>query len=297
MSETRLAFDARNQLGEGVVWCERTQRVWWTDIQCATLWSYLPATGESQARAMPERLASFALTRRDDTLLLGLESRLAFYNVVTGAMHTVCEVEPELHTTRLNDGRCDRFGNFVFGTVNEESRRERIAGFYRLHADLRLERLPLDGVAIANSICFSPDGSRMYYCDTMAGVIRCCDYGPGADDLRNDRVFVDLRGDRGSPDGSAVDSRGGVWNAQWGGARVVRYAPDGSVDRVVEVPVSQPSCVCFGGERLDRLFITTARDELSPDVLELESLAGGLFYADVPDVRGLPECRFSGLPL
>ncbi len=292
MSEVQLAVDSRNQLGEGVVWCERTGRIWWTDIQRSSLWCLEPSSGKAHSRAMPERLGSFALTRDDDTLLLGLASRLAFFHVSSGAIEPICDVEPELRTTRINDGRCDRQGNFVFGTLNEDPQRERIGSFYRLRADLRLEKLPLGGVAIPNSICFSPDGSRMYYCDSTVGIIRCCDYGPQADDVRNDRVFVDLRDGPGSPDGSTVDAEGGVWNAQWGGARVVRYTPDGVQDRVLAVPVSQPSCVCFGGDGLTRMYITTARDELTEAALQREPEAGGLFCADLTNVRGLPESRF-----
>lgn len=295
MSEARLAVDAHNQLGEGVLWCDRTQRVWWTDIQRATLWCHQPSTGVTLTWPMPERLASFTLTRRDDTLLLGLESRLAFFNLSTGVVDTIRDIEPEMGTTRLNDGRCDRYGNFVFGTLNEEPQRERIGSFYRLDASFRLEKLPLGGVAIPNSICFSPDGSRMYYCDTTEGVIRCCEYGPDLSDVRNGRVFVEVSGN-GGPDGSTVDSKGGIWNAQWGGACVVRYRPDGTVDRVIALPVSQPSCVCFGGSNLMRLYITTARDELTAEALEEEAAAGGLFQVDVPEVRGLPESRFGGLP-
>lgn len=296
MSEAQLAVDARNQLGEGVLWCERSERVWWTDIQRGVLWCHVPATGKTSSWNMPERLACFALTQDNGILLLGLASRLAFFHLSTGIVETICEVEAELSATRLNDGRCDRYGNFVFGTLNEEPQRERIGSFYRLNAELQLERLPLGGVAIANSICFSPDGTRMYYCDSTAGIIRCCDYGPRPGDVCNARTFVDLRGGPGSPDGSTVDSRGGVWNAQWGAARVVRYTPDGAMDRVLPVPVSQPSCVCFGGSNLMQLYITTARDELPEAVLEKEPSAGGLFCAALPDMRGLPECRFGGLP-
>jgi L-arabinonolactonase len=296
MSEVQLAVDARNQLGEGVLWCERSERVWWTDIQRGVLWCHVPATGKTSSWNMPERLGSFALTQDDGTLLLGLASRLAFFHLSTGIVDTICEIEPEQETTRLNDGRCDRFGNFVFGTLNEEPRRAKIGSFYRLNADLHLEKLPLGGVAIPNSICFSPDGRSMYYCDSTVRTIHCCDYGPWLDDICNDRIFVDLRGGPGSPDGSTVDSRGGVWNAQWGASRVVRYAPDGSRDCIIPVPVSQPSCVCFGGSNLTQLYITTARDELPEDVLEMEPTAGGLFRADLQDVRGLPECRFGSLP-
>lgn len=292
MRGVRLAVDSRNQLGEGVLWCERTRRVWWTDIQRSTLWCHEPASGKVSSWPMPERVGSFALTWDDDMLLLGLASKLAFLDLSTGAIKTICDVEPELSTTRINDGRCDRQGNFVFGTLNEDPRRERTGSFYRLRANLRLEKLPLGGVAIPNSICFSPDGSRMYFCDSTVGIIRCCDYGPELGDLRNARDFVDLSSGPGAPDGSTVDADGGVWNAQWGGARVVRYTPEGMADRVISVPVSQPSCVCFGGDGLTQMYVTSARDELTEAVLESEPLAGGLFCADLTDVRGLPESRF-----
>lgn len=294
MSEVCLAVDSRNQLGEGVLWCDRTQRVWWTDIQRSALWCHVPASGKTFSFSLPERLGSFALTEDDDILLLGLASRLAFFRISSGAIDTICDVEPEIATTRINDGRCDRQGNFVFGTMNEDPRRERIGSFYRLRAGLQLEKLPLGGVAIPNSICFNPDGTRMYYCDTTAGIIRCCDYGPRLDDLRNERDFVDLRGGPGAPDGSTVDAEGGVWNAQWGGARVVRYTPDGVQDHVLPVPVSQPSCVCFGGDGLKRMYVTTARDDLSEADLAREPSAGSLFCAELTEMQGLPESRFGG---
>jgi L-arabinonolactonase len=294
MSGVRLAVDARNQLGECVLWCDRTERIWWTDIQRATLWCCEPAAGRTHSWKMPERLGSFALTESEDTLLLGLESMLAFYQLSTGAVEPICAVEPELGSTRINDGRCDRRGNFVFGTLNEDRRRERIGSFYRLDPGLHLEKLPLGGVAIPNSICFSPDRARMYYCDSTEAIIRCCDYGPRLEDIRNDRVFVELEAGPGSPDGSTVDSNGGVWNAQWGGARVVRYTPDGRTDRVVAIPTSQPSCVCFGGKDLNHLYVTTARDELPDSVLETEPLAGGLFCAALTGLHGIPEGRFGG---
>jgi L-arabinonolactonase len=302
MNDVSVAVDAHNQLGEGVLWCERTARLWWTDIRRSVLWCHEPASGATSSRAVPERLCSFALTPDDDVLLLGLSSRLAFFHVRSGALKTICEVEPELATTRLNDGRCDRQGRFVFGTMNEDNRREKIGSFYRLGTDLRLEKLPLGGVAIANSICFSPDGSRMYYTDSMEKTIRCCNYGPGcgpgSEEFANKRVFTVLDAGPGAADGSTVDSEGRLWNAQWGGSRVVCYTPEGRVHHVIHLPVSQPTCVCFGGEELRQLYITTAHDELSAEVLARQPAAGSLFQAMpgglASKARGLAESRFLG---
>lgn len=289
-----LLIDCQNTLGECVLWCERTGRLLWTDIEGASLWCHTLATGWTTQYQMPERLASFALTNDDDRLLLGLASQLAFYRFSNGQLAPICAIEPHLTTTRVNDGRCDRQGRFVFGTINQARGHEPIAGFYRLNCDLSLDRLALEPVGIANSICFSVDGSLMYHADSTSKKIRCCDYDPMTGSVSNARIFVDLGTAPGVPDGSTVDASGYVWNAQWGGARIVRYAPDGTIDRIMGLPVSQPSCITFGGASLDDLFVTSARADLSESALVRETGAGGIFTTRISDVKGLPEQRFQG---
>ncbi len=286
-----LMLDVENQLGEGVLWCDRSRRVLWTDILGSKLFAHDPATGDTTSWPMPEPLASLALTDNADRLLLGLASQLAFFDLSTGTVTSVCTVEAGL-TTRLNDGRCDRQGRFVFGTFNTVEPRERIGSFYRLGHDLVLERLPLANCAIANSICFSPDGATMYYCNSPDRAIRCCDYDPVTGAISNDRVFVTLDGDAGEPDGSCIDAEGYLWNAQWGASRVVRYAPDGQVERVVESPALQPSCVAIGGVDLNVLYVTSARVGMSEPAVH----DGGLFKQVLAGVQGLPESRFAGQP-
>lgn len=276
-----------NQLGECVLWCERTGRILWTDILGSALFAHHLGSGQTSTWKMPERLASFALTTIEDRLLLGLASQLAFFDFSTGQVTTITQVEATL-PTRLNDGRCDRFGNFVFGTLNEEEREEpkaAIGAFYRLNAaDLSLERLALRPVAIANSICFSLDGATMYYCDSPEQTIRCCDYPS----LQNDRVFAATQG-AGVPDGSCVDADDFLWNAQWGDAKLVRYAPDGGVDRVVAMPATQPTSVAFGGPGLDVLLCSSATVGLAAPGAQ----DGALFAGSVAGVKGLPEGRFA----
>jgi L-arabinonolactonase len=289
-----LVLDACNTLGEGVTWCAREQALYWTDIHQSTLWRFRPADNSTRQWPMPERLASLALCEKDGWMLLGLASGLAFFHRGTGELIRIAEVEAGL-PTRINDGACDRQGRFVFGTLHEPSAGEtrRAAGsFYRLHADLALEQLALGPVAISNSIAFSPDGSTMYYCDSTSGVVRRCTYGAQVADIR---VHVDVSHLKGDPDGSAVDTEGGLWNAQWGLGRVVRYDRDGNEDVVIAVPTRQPTRVAFGGEHLNRLYITSARDGLSAEALADEPHAGGLFAVDVP-FTGIPEPRFAGHP-
>lgn len=287
--------DAHNMLGEGILWCEREQALYWTDIHASTLWRCRPADGAVRQWGMPERLACLALCETDGWLLLGLASRLAFFHPESGELQTIVEVEAGM-PTRLNDGACDRQGRFVFGTLHEPvdgNRKRAVGSFYRLRADLTLERLPLPGVAISNSVAFGTDGSTMYFCDSPTRIIQCCDYG---DTLGAPRVFAQLDDERGEPDGSAVDADGGVWNAQWGLGRIVRYARDGSIDCTIAVPASQPTRMAFGGKDFRTLYITSARDGLSDSALQQQPCAGALFHGRTT-VAGLPESRFAGAPL
>lgn len=293
----RAVLEAGNRLGEGVLWCPRTQALYWTDIHAAVLWRYTPNDGSTCQWHLPERLASFALCETDGWLLLGLASQLAFFQLDSGRLLPIIEVEPGL-PTRLNDGVCDRQGRFVFGTLHENASGEakrRIGGFHRLNADLTLEQLPIEPVAISNSLAFSPDGGTMYYCDSPTRRIRACDYHADGR-LGPSRTFVELGDINGEPDGSAVDADGGLWNAQWGMSRVVRYRVDGRIDGVVQVPTRQPTRVAFGGAALDTLYITSARDGLSAEVLRREPLAGALF-AVAAGACGVPEARFAGIPV
>ncbi|AXF15505.1 SMP-30/gluconolactonase/LRE family protein [Paraburkholderia caledonica] len=288
-----LLLDTKCTLGEGATWCARTGRFYWTDIEGARLWRYDPSDGRSTFWPMPERLATFALCADPHYLLLGLASQLAFFDIATGQTRHIVDVEAGMNT-RVNDGRCDRQGRFVFGTKDEGSPLQAIGGFYRLDHDLSLERLPLPAPAISNSIAFSPDGATMYYCDSPTRGIRACDYRADGG-IANDRLFVRLADATGEPDGSTVDRDGGLWNAQWGGRRVVRYGADGVETERVEVPTAQPSCVALGGAQLGTLYITSARVGLDAAALAGDSRAGGVFIA-TPARRGLPEPVFQGAP-
>ncbi|WP_260854151.1 SMP-30/gluconolactonase/LRE family protein [Paraburkholderia sp. BCC1886] len=290
-----LLLDSTSTLAEGATWCARSGRFYWTDIEGQKLWRHDPADGSTSLWRLPERLATFALCANARYLLLGLATHLAFFDLETGTLQRIVDVEPGLDT-RVNDGRCDRQGRFVFGTKDEASPVRTIGGFYRLNHDLSLERLPLPAPSISNSIAFSPDGATMYYCDSPSREIRVCDYRADGS-IGNDRVFTLLTDADGEPDGSTVDSEGGLWNAQWGGRRVVRYGVDGVESERVDVPTAQPSCVAFGGASgsFDTLYITSARIGIEPDALADDAHAGGVFVA-TPARRGLPEPVFQGAP-
>ena len=285
---TQLLVDCRARLGECVLWCDRLAALYWTDIESATLSRWHSADGHIRSWTLPERVGSFALCTDPRQLLLGLASGIALFDLEREALTAVVAVEADQPTTRINDGRCDAQGRFVFGTFNAAERP--IGHFYRVHADLSVETLPLPAVAVANSIAFSPDGTRMYFADSPTRTIHCVDYHADGR-LGTPRVFARLGEREGYPDGSAVDAEGGLWNAQWDGACVVRYGANGSITDRVALPTRRPTCPAFGGAHLERLFVSTARIGLDEAVLGQEPMAGGIFAA-VPGRRGLREHRF-----
>jgi L-arabinonolactonase len=294
-----LVVDGRNILGEGIVWDDKGARLFWTDIEGSELWSHAPATGALQRWPLPERLCSLALTHDDGRLLLGLASGLAFFDLASGEIDRICDVEAHLPTTRLNDGRTDRQGRFVFGVFNQaENPKDPVGGFYRLNHDLSLERLPLGGVAIANSICFSPDGRTMYYADSATREIRCCEYNTNVTDpatgaIANVREFAAADAAPGDPDGSTIDADGYLWSTRWGAGQVVRFAPDGTVDRVLTLPAPQPTCPAFGGPDLDVLYVTSATVGLRAGQLADAPKSGGVFAKKLI-FKGLAEVKFAG---
>lgn len=293
-----LAVDCRCTLGEGVVWCERRGAVLWTDIEGARLWMHVREQEVTRSWRLPDRLGSFALCH-SGRLLLGLAKGLAVADI-DAATHDNLPVTPLVTVesslpTRINDGRTDRAGNFVFGTMDDEHKEAPIGSFYQYSRRHGLRRLDLSRVAIANSICFSPDGCTMYFCDSRQRRIMQCDYDSESARVSNVREFANLASHIGFPDGSTVDADAGLWNAEWGASMVRRYTPEGRLDRQIAVPVKNPTCVGFGGRNLGELYITSARQEMTRQELETMPQAGGVYRIVPGTIRGLSDSVFRDL--
>lgn len=294
-----LAHAQAATLGEGLQWHAGSGRWWWTDIENARLYAWTPGAAARLEVELPERLGCFAHTRSGG-LLLGLASQLATLRlpdlqavgVVRAAPEPLVAVEAALPTTRINDGRCDRDGAFVFGTLDEARPRQAIGGFYQYSHAHGLRRLALDGVAIANSICFSPDGRRMHYCDTLTRRLMVCDYDSPTARVSEPRVFATKEVPDAWPDGSTIDAQGALWNAEWGHGSVARYAPDGRLLARYAVPAPHVSCPALGGPAGDQLAVTTARQELTSAQLMAHPASGSLFAGPVPPGLYLPEVLF-----
>lgn len=279
-------------LGESIIWDNRSHRFWWVDVPAGVLYR-----GEEGGQApdrwqFPEALGHVALTENPDRVVLGLASGLELFEAPTGTRTRLVTVPHAAPGMRLNDGRCDRHGHLVFGTMSEGGKGSRGAFWWYSAAD-GLRRFDLPAPAIPNGICFSPDGALMYFTDSTDKVIRVCDYDAAAGKVSNIRTFSDPGQVAWEPDGSCVDAEGGVWNAQWAASRIVRYRADGQLDRIIETPALQPTCPCLGGENFDVLYSTSAR--IGIDAQRLTAADGEILSWQGLGVGGLPEGRVAGL--
>ena len=286
MNDTaKLLIDSQCALGEGPFWHAGREQLFWFDINNKTLFA-ANAEGAVQNQWQFDEIVAAAAIIDDATLALATETGLKRFDMVTGETVHLVDIERDVPANRTNDSRMHPSGAFWIGTmVKDEGPKDGAVYHYRAGVLTKI----ISNVAIPNATCFSPDGRTAYWTDTPDQKILKCAVDPetgmpvGAWEL-----FADVSEHRGYPDGAVVDSAGYLWNARWGGSCVIRYAPDGSIDRIIEVPVSQVTCPAFGGKDLKRLFLTSANKTMSAEQLAEEKVAGGVFYIDL-DVAGQPE--------
>ncbi|MDE0780394.1 MAG: SMP-30/gluconolactonase/LRE family protein [Alphaproteobacteria bacterium] len=282
-------------LGESPVWSVDEQVLYWLDIKAPSLHRYDPASGKDEAWPVAQEIGSIAL-RAGGGLVGALRDGFAYLTPGEDRLEWIGNPEPGRPESRLNDGRVDRQGRFWAGSMHDPEgppqsyfEREPVGAFYRLDGDGSIHRM-IEGILVSNGLCWSPDGTRMYAADSPTRTIRTWSYDPETGNICDEQVFVTIpeEPDRGTPDGATVDAEGGVWIAEFRGSRITRFYPDGTEDRMIELPVSSPTCPMFGGLDLRTLYVTSAKIMLSPDELGREPLAGALFALDV-GIAGLPE--------
>ncbi len=289
-SEPRCVAPVGDRCGEAATWCDSDNTLYWTDVNRFLIHALDPRTNSVRSWLFDEPVVALSLTENDDELLVALGSRLIFWNRKTDLRRDHgfrCVGWPAV---RFNDGRAGPNGEFWIGSMannvgsNGEVRDAR-AGKGALY---RVERgaeptLFKKGLGISNTLAWSPDHRVFYFGDTMKNRIWAYDYDAGA--IKGERSFFSDFA-RGRPDGSATDARGYLWNCRFGGGCIVRVAPDGTIDRVIEMPVRNITTCAFGGAGLRTLYVTTA----SIHAEEADRLAGSLFALDV-DVPGAAAFR------
>ena len=287
-----ILADVKTTLGEGPLWDIEEQRLYWIDSFDGRVFRCTADGREIRAWDVPQKIGSMAL-RRDGGAIVSLQRGFHTLDFNTGEVALIHDPEPGLAANRLNDGKVDRQGRFVAGSMDTMEEGPNGA-LYRLDPDMTVHRLD-DGIICSNGPCWSPDGRTFYFTDTWSGEIWAYDYDTATGGVSNRRTFatVDTSGG-GAADGATVDADGFVWSALVYDGKLVRYATDGTVDRVIEMPVKKVTSVMFGGPDLDVLYVTTMAKPPLPRFPDDGPLRGSVFAIRDLGVRGLPEMRFAG---
>lgn len=277
--------------GEGAAWHAAENSLYWTDIN-RFLIHRLNASDRSVASwFFDEPVTSMILTDRDDTLAVTLASRVILWKPATDERVDQGYRVPGWPKVRSNDARADSRGSLWLGTMRNNVHPDGSPGDEG-GTDGFLVRIDPDGavtewkrdIGIANTVAWSPDHKRFYFADTTLNTVYVYDYDESTGNIGGERRFF-TGFDRGHPDGSTVDSQGYLWNCRYGGHCIVRVAPDGVIDRVIEMPVSNITTCTFGGPDLTTLYVTSA------GMASGEQLGGGLFAIET-NIQGQPENRF-----
>lgn len=270
-------------LGEGPVWIEREQALYFVDIKRRRIYRFTPGSGALDSWDAPAQVG-WVLPAEGGALLAGLEDGIHRFDPRSGAFSRLVEVEPDRPANRLNDACTDPRGRIWFGSM-DDGEQGPTGRFYRFEAG-RVTPTGLPPVSITNGPAMSPDGRILYHVDTRGGLVHACDV---ADDgsLGPSRRFVRISPEEGYPDGPTVDSEGCVWIGLFAGWQARRYSPEGELIEAVRFPVANITKLAFGGEDLRTVYATTARLHLKPGQLEQQPQAGDLFSFRA-DVEGVP---------
>jgi xylono-1,5-lactonase len=276
-------------LGEGPVWVEREQALYWVDIKGDRIFRRRFSDGEVTTFTPPLRICSLA-PRASGGFIAGSARGFALVDLDAGRYELIGEVEPDLPQNRFNDGKVDRQGRFWAGTM-DGAEKEVSGALYRLDPDRSWSRVD-DGYRVTNGPAFSIDGKRMYHSDSARRRIYVFDLNEGGG-ATGKRLFTKLDEQHGYPDGMTVDADDCLWVAFWDGWCVRRFSPAGECIKTIQMPVQRPTSCAFGGPELDHLFITSACGGLNEKALSTQPYAGGLFMIK-PGVRGAADALFAG---
>ncbi|WP_137679953.1 SMP-30/gluconolactonase/LRE family protein [Aurantiacibacter suaedae] len=274
----------RDLLGEGLCWSGRENALYWTDILAPAINRLdLQSLGVERC-AMPEPVG-WLVERKNGGLIAGLQSGIARIALDPLVIDPVADLEPHLPNNRMNDGKADSSGFIWCGTMDFDCEGE-AGSLYRVAPDYSWSRID-SGYGVTNGPAFSPCGNWLYHTDTVRKIIyRFARTPEGA---RDREIFISFGPDDGAPDGMTVDSQGGLWVAHWGASRISRFNPDGRLEKSISLPAKQITNITFGGADLDRMFVTSAAQDL-PD----SRYDGALFEVDCGGAKGLPTGLFAG---
>lgn len=285
-------------MGEGPIWDSEQQRLYFTDVFGKKLLRYTPDGDQVEHWDMPDTISALALRKDGVSAIVAMSSGLYKMDLASGALTFIVDPTKDEPTGQLNDGRVDRAGRFVIGSV--DTRGGTSGKLYSVAVDGSVRELDRD-FGITNGACWSPDGATFYLADSVKKVIYAYDYDQATGDVANRRVFADTSAIPGIPDGASVDTQGRLWTAMCDGAQVVAFDANGRLVQSIEMPTGFIAAVAFGGAALDRLYVTTMDASRLADLLAAQgaqhgpdAIGGALFVIDGLDAKGLPTERFGG---
>lgn len=288
----RCVLQWQAMVGESPIWRPEEQSLYWVDIQNKQIHRFDPSSGTNQTFDLPEIVTCIAL-RAGGGLVLTLRKHFATFAPATLKLERLGEVESDLPDNRFNDGQCDPQGRFWAGTMDAVHWSAPSGNLYRLDADKTIS-LMQPNVICSNGSGWSPDGRKMYYTESFRYAILVYDFDACTGAISNRLPFATLVNNSGGfPDGMTVDADGFVWSNVVGLGQIHRYDPQGKLERIVQLSVPRATDCTFGGRDLKTLYVTTARETMTPEQLAAAPLSGSLFAIDC-DVRGLPSNSFSG---
>jgi len=290
MKFTRLET-TRCMVGEGPVWDEAEQALYFIDIVGAMVHRYDWRTAQTRSWKVPGVIGSMALRKRGGAIVALVDGVHAL-DFDTGEVTPLAIATDRHPRAQFNDGKVDRRGRFLVGSTDSSlTDTQPYGNIYRLDADHILSMIDT-GIHISNGPCWSPDNKTFYFSDSLVHAIYAYDYDIETGEVANRRLFAETKELGGIPDGATVDADGLMWMAICEGRKIVAFRPDGKVERIVETPMNLPASVMFGGPDLDLLFVTS----IDPTLLKRAGEEGGghSFVIEGLGARGIAEPRYAG---
>lgn len=290
LKKWEVVLDWSSELGEGPVWDREKNCILWVDILQGEVHQYFLATAEHKRFSMGESVGAVALCT-SGRILAALKNRLVFVERENGRMEPV-GVNPEIQPgSRFNDGKCDPTGRFWIGTMDEEGRKGR--GDLIVVENNSTASVKISNVTISNGLAWSKDSRIFYYIDTVEQNVVAYNYNISNGRITDKKVVIRIPLEEGKPDGMTIDEEGMLWIALWGGWEITRWNPEtGECIRRIPLPVSQVTSCTFGGENMDKLFVTSAKVGLSREDIEKQPLAGSLFVINDSRSKGFVSNKF-----
>ncbi len=279
-------------LGESPVWDDNQKRILWVDILTGEIHYYYPDRTEHKSFKLDQMVGAIAI-RESGGLVAALKSEFVIINLNKEKIELISKVETFLSDNRFNDGKCDPAGRFWAGTMSISNKRY-AGSLYSLEKDFSVNT-KIIGVSCSNGMAWSPDYKTLYYIDTPTQNVVAYNYDIRSGSITDSRIVVSIPREEGYPDGMTIDTEGMLWVALWGGWKVIRYNPgNGKPLHQINLPVSQVTSCIFGGDKMEDLYITTAKTGLLKNDLIAQPLAGSLFILKKSGFMGIKSFEYKG---